>query len=121
MGDGSFTGSAEAVKLLSPNQHQMNTTVSIVGTKAHKTPWVGASETMWNRIDPWNFGGCRSLVRRRLMPQTMIASVTATMLGTKIGSERREMGRDRDESVISVQLLSLKAALCLEVCWRDPS
>lgn len=44
--DGLVTGSEDAVKLFSANQHQMNSTVIRVGTKANITPWVGASDTM---------------------------------------------------------------------------
>lgn len=36
--DGLATGSEDAMKLFSANQHQMNTTVSRLGTKASKTP-----------------------------------------------------------------------------------
>lgn len=78
--DGKWTGSDDAVKLLSPNQHHTKITVNTVGTKASMTPSVGASATMWNNIEPWKFGGCRNLVSRRLIPHTMIASVTAIML-----------------------------------------
>lgn len=55
--------------------------------QAKKTPSVGASATMWNSTDPWKRGGCLSLVRSRLIPHTITASVTAIMLGRLADNE----------------------------------
>lgn len=78
--EGLSTGSEEARKLFSPNQSQTKSTVRIAGIEARITPSVGASATMWNSTEPWKRGGRRSFVRRRFIPQTMAASVTAMML-----------------------------------------
>lgn len=88
--DGFSTGSEDAMKLSSANHVHTNTTVRKTGINAKQTPSVGASATMWNRTDPWKRGGCRSLVRSRLIPHTITASVTAIMLRKLAGNKQSD-------------------------------